>query len=153
MVAFPFFLMIFAVLELGLIFMIDTVLENASLQASRLIRTGQASGGQITAAAFKQRLCDNMSIFASDCPSRVNVDVRVLPQFRNANPPDPIVNGQMDQTQLQYLPGGPGDVVLIRAFYRHTLITPLMSQALQKLNSGEAVLTVTTAFRNEPFGN
>lgn len=151
MVAFPFFLMVFAVLELGLIFMIDTVLENASYQAARLVRTGQAAGGTISASAFRQKLCDNMSVFAGDCPSRVNVDVRVIPQFRNTPLPDPIVNGQIDPASLQYVTGDPGDLVLIRVFYRQPLVTPMMSQVMQKLSSGEAVLTVTTAFRNEPY--
>ena len=153
MVAFPFFLMIFAVMEIGLIFIVDTALENATLQASRLIRTGQAAGGTITASAFKQKLCDNMSIFAGDCVSRAYVDVRTIPQFRNTTLPNPIVNGDMNEASLQYVTGSPGSLVLIRVFYKQPLITPMMSQVLKKLNSGEAILTVTTAFRNEPYAN
>mgnify|MGYP000210904485 CR=1 FL=1 len=43
----PFIALLFALLELGLVFMVSTTLENATDEASRKIRTGelQTSGG------------------------------------------------------------------------------------------------------------
>ena len=40
---------------------------------------------------------------------------------------------------------------MVRAYYQWPLIAPLMSQALQNLSSGKAVLTSTATFRNEPY--
>lgn len=151
MVAAPFFFMMFAVMELGLIFVVDSVLENATQGASRLIRTGRADTENISATDFKTALCSRMGLFADDCESRASIDVRVIPQFRNANPPDPIVDGEMDEDALTYLPGDPGSLVLIRVWYMQPLITPFMSQAMSRLGSGDAVITVATAFRNEPY--
>lgn len=152
-VATPFFMMIFAILELGLVFLVDSVLENATLEASRTIRTGQAQGGGATAATFKTALCDRMSVFSADCRTRADVDVRELPQFRNPNPPNPIQNGVMDRSALTFDPGDPGSIILIRVWYSQPLITPFLSQAMTRLTSGQTVLQVATAFRNEPYGD
>lgn len=149
MVALPFCLMLFAILELGLVFVTDSVLENATIESGRLIRTGQASAQNMTAEQFKNALCSRMSIFSADCPTRANVDVRVIPQF-NVNPPDPMAAGSFDDSALSYANGNPGDLILVRVWYRQSLLTTFMAQGLSRLNDGTVRLTATTAFRNEP---
>ncbi len=151
MVAMPFFFMMFAIMELAFVFVLDSVLENAAIEAGRLVRTGQADKGGITASQFKDRLCSRMSIFSADCASKTSVDVRVLTQFRNVNPPDPMQSGAFKEDGLTYVTGQPGSLVLIRAWYRHTLFTPFLQQGLSRTGNGQAVLTATTAFRNEPY--
>lgn len=151
MVAAPFFFMIFAVLELGMVFMVDSVLETAVQKASRIVRTGRADTENISAAQFKTALCAEMSVFQGDCASRADVDVRVMPEFSDGIPGVPITNGALDRTQMQYDPGDPGDLMLVRVFYSQPLITPFMQQAMSKLTSGAAVISVATAFRNEPY--
>jgi hypothetical protein len=95
-VALPFFFVILAILELGIIFLVDSTMESAVQQASRLVRTGQAQGGAVSPAQFKTALCQGMSVFEGDCEARATVDVRVIPQFRNPAPPDPTADGQLD---------------------------------------------------------
>ena len=151
MVATPFFLMIFAVLELGLVFLVDSVLENAVVEASRVVRTGQADEQNLSAAQFKSALCAQMTVFQGDCASRADVDVRVLPEFSDGLPDSPIKNGVLDKNDMQYNRGGPGDLMLVRVFYSQPLVTPFMQQAMSRLNSGAAVISVATAFRNEPY--
>lgn len=150
MVALPFCLMMFAILELGLVFVTDSVLENATIETGRMIRTGQASAQGMTAAQFKTSLCSRMSIFAPDCASRATVDVRVIPQFA-APPPDPMAGGAFDAGGMNYCIGNPGSLVLVRVWYRQPLLTTFLAQGLSRLNDGTAMLTATTAFRNEPF--
>lgn len=151
MVAFPFFFMMFAIMELGLVFITDSVLENATLEAGRLVRTGQAATGNMSAAKFKTELCDRMSIFKNDCPARATVDVREVPQFRN-NPPDPLANGSsFDTSGLGYKIGQPGSLILVRTWYAQPLFTPFLKQALSKLGDGNTIMIATTAFRNEPY--
>jgi len=151
MVALPFFFMMFAVLELALVFLIDSVLENAAIETGRLVRTGQADAQEFNAATFKSNLCNRMSIFSSDCSSKVMVDVRPIPQFSNPNVPDPLGGKAFDPNTLGYDGGAPGDIMLVRAWYQYTLLTPFLAQGLSKLSNGKAVLTATTAFRNEPY--
>lgn len=150
MVVLPFCLMIFAILELGIVFVTDSVLENATIETGRLIRTGQASAQGMTADKFKTALCSRMSVFASDCPSRATIDVRVIPQFATT-PPDPMAGGVFSDAGLTYTNGQPKNIMLVRVWYRQPLVTTFMSQGLSRLNDGTARMTATTAFRNEPF--
>lgn len=149
MVALPFCLMMFAILELGLVFVTDSILENATIETGRLVRTGQASAQGMDGARFKTAVCARMSVFSADCPSRLSVDVRVIPQF-NVVPPDPMANGSFNEAAVSYSNGQPGDLILVRAWYRQPLLTTFMAQGLSRLNDGTVRLTATTAFRNEP---
>lgn len=149
MVALPFCLMLFAILELGLVFVTDSVLENATIETGRLVRTGQAGTQGMTAEQFKTSLCSRMSIFASDCATRATVDVREIPQFATT-PPDPMAGGTFSTAALTYTNGDPGDLILVRVWYRQPLLTTFMAQGLSRMNDGAAMLTATTAFRNEP---
>ncbi|MFC7377361.1 TadE/TadG family type IV pilus assembly protein [Brevundimonas sp. GCM10030266] len=149
MVALPFCLMIFAILELALVFVTDSVLENATIETGRLVRTGQASAQGMSASSFKTAVCSRMSVFSADCPTRLSVDVRVIPQF-NTTPPDPMTGGNFNEGALTYSNGQPGDLILVRAWYKQPLLTPFMAQGLSRLNDGTVRMTATTAFRNEP---
>lgn len=150
MVALPFCLMMFAILELGLVFVTDSVLENATIETGRLVRTGQASAQGMTATQFKAAVCARMSVFSADCTSRATVDVRVIPQFATT-PPDPMQGGTFSDAGLTYSNGQPGSLMLVRVWYRQPLLTTFMSQGLSRLRDGTIRMTATTAFRNEPF--
>ena len=141
--------MLFAILEVGLIFTLDSVLENATINTGRLVRTGQASAQGMTAEEFKSELCGRMSVFSVDCDERASVDVRVIPQF-NFTPPDPLAGEGFDPSSLTYANGDPGNLMLVRVWYRHPLVTSFMSQGLSQIGDRTAVLTATTAFKNEP---
>ena len=149
MVALPFVLMMFAILELGIVFVTDSVLENATIETGRLVRTGRASAQSMTAGQFKTSLCGRMSIFAPDCTARATVDVREIPQFATT-PPDPMAGGTFNNGVLTYTNGDPGDLILVRVWYRQPLLTTFLAQGLSRMNDGAAMLTATTAFRNEP---
>ena len=151
LVALPFCVMIFAILEVALIFTLDSVLENAAIATGRLVRTGQASAQGMTAAQFKTELCSRMSIFAGDCEARATVDVREIPQF-NITPPDPVSGGTFNPAGLTYSNGQPGSLMLVRVWYEHPLVTTFLSQGLSNVGDRTAMLTATTAFRNEPAG-
>lgn len=149
LVALPFCFMIFAILELGLVFVLDSVLENATIETGRLVRTGQASASSMDAAAFKTALCDRMSIFSGPCTSQAQVDVRQLATF-GAPVPDPVEIGTFNSSVLTYSNGTPGSLMLVRVWYRHPLLTTFLSQGLSRQDDGTALLIATTAFKNEP---
>jgi Flp pilus assembly protein TadG len=149
-VALPFLFMLFAIAEIAFVFTLDSVLENAVVETGRLVRTGQASAQGFTADTFKTRMCQRMSIFASGCEAKVQVDVRVVASFTNPNAPDPMQGGGFSTAQLTYQNGAPTNLMLARAWYRHTIFTPFLSQGLARSGS-DAYLTATTAFQNEPW--
>ena len=68
------------------------------------------------------------------------------------SPPNPVLaNGTFNNAALVFTPGGPEDIVMVRGYSRWTLFTPFLSQALGKLSNNQAVVTATSAFRNEPY--
>jgi len=154
LVATPFFLLLFGIIELAFIFLVSSSLENATAQAARTIRTGELqSGGAANASAFKAAVCTKFGWLQSDCTANLSVDVRTYATFASVTAPQPVSNGTFNEGALTFAPGGPNDIVVVRTYYRWPLIAPMISQAMQQLNGGKALLTSTAAFRNEPYGS
>jgi hypothetical protein len=151
MLALPFFFMMMCIIEIAFVFVLDSVLENATIESGRLLRTGQADTSDFSDTRFRDELCSRMSIFEADCDDRITIDVRVIPQFSSPNLPDPMSGGTFSAGGLGYDNGSPGSLMLVRAWYRHRLFTPFLEQGLSRLGDGYAYLSATTAFKNEPY--
>ena len=152
LIALPFFMLLFAIHEIGLILLHDAVGETAVADTGRLVRTGQTQMQNIDKDMMKARLCEEMSVFANDCASRAYLDVRVVNDFSTPlDPEDPMASGAFDKSKVDVKPGGPGDMVMVRVWYEHPVVTPFLKQALTKGQDGKMMLTTTMAFRNEPF--
>ena len=151
LVALPFLTLLFGVLELGLIFMVQTTLENASDTVARQIRTGELQTAGGTAATFKTAMCNEMGWLGATCATSLTIDVRTFTQFSTVTAPSPVTNGAVDPTKITFLPGAAGDIVLVRCFYTWTLITPVLNTSLQNLSGGKRLLSAAVTFRNEPF--
>jgi hypothetical protein len=131
--------------------MASSAIDAAVEQASRQIRTGQLqSSGANSAAGFKALVCNNISwISGGDCQANLSLDVRTFSSFSSISVTTPVASGAIDQSQIGYAPGGSCDIVLVRAFYPWTLLTPTLEPGLPNLNAGQRLLTATVAFRNE----
>ena len=156
LLAAPFFLLLLGTLEVAAMFLTETSLTQALETNVRIIRTGaaQTSAPAVTAAEFRQRVCDSMrQILPSvDC-ARLYVDVRAFGSFgasSSAGGP-PIVNGQFDPTQLAYNPGGGDETILARAYYEYEIVTPMLSVLMADLSNDVRLLQTTDLFRSEPF--
>ena len=159
LLAIPFFSLLFAILELSIIFFISSTLSHAVSETGRQIRVGnfQACGQ----AAFKTAVCNRMS-GVGNC-NRLRIDAITQPTFSAitlpvlppppppdpANPNPPIPNGAytagIDNTA--------GVPVVVRATYYHKLLLPPQLTRLENSTAGSGVrlLRTSTAFRNEPF--
>jgi Flp pilus assembly protein TadG len=153
MIAFPFFVLLFAILQLGMMFIANTTIESAADQAARQIRTGQLqAGANNSTSGFKTMICNNMSwISSADCQANLSLDVRTFPSFSSISVTTPVKNGSIDQTQLTFDAGASCDIVLVRVFYPWTLLTPVLEPGLPNLGSTQRLLTTTIAFRNEDW--
>ena len=151
LVAAPFLFILFAILEIGRLYTLNSVLEDATMNAGREVRTGvlQLSGGSMT--TFRDRICADMGMFGGDCAQRLSVDVRVMPSFANQTAPDPVTDDQFDEDLLTFQPGEANDIILVRTWWRAPLFAPLVTQGLQRLSDGSAVLSAAVTFRNEPY--
>lgn len=145
MMALPFFFMLFAILEVALIFTLDALLETATLDVGRLVRTGQAQA--MSPAQFKARMCSRMSVFSSGCAAGAKVEVRVVTDFSTPQQ-DPVAAGLEPGIDF----GQPGSLMLVRVWYEHPLQTGFLARSMSRTSTGKAVLTSATAFKNEPPG-
>ncbi len=144
-VAIPFLVLVFAIIELGLTFLVSMTLENALGNADRTIRTGALQLNNGTASAFHKTVCDQMSWLGSSCASSLVLDVRVLPSFAQT---DDLAAPKTGATCFD--PGGPGSIVLVRGYYKWPLITPLLQQAVGGA-PGNRQVTFASVFANEPY--
>jgi Flp pilus assembly protein TadG len=151
-VAVPFFAILFAIVELALVFWAGQVLETAVHDTSRLVMTGQAQKQSFDKARFKQGLCARvLGLF--NCNAGMIIDVRTSGAFATANLSKPTfkTNGQVDDTGFQYQTGGPGDIVVVRVMYEWPLIMRTFGLDLADTPTGKRLLMSAVAFRNEPY--
>jgi len=152
MLALPFFALLCGIIEIGMISVVATTLEDATANAARQIRTGQLqTTGGATAVSFVNQICGNLSWLGSNCTSNLNIDVETFSSFSGITAPNPVVNGKFTPSALQFNMGAAGDIVVVRAYYQWTLFTPMMNQALQSLSGGKTLIESAAAFRNEPY--
>lgn len=147
-VSIPFLLLVFAIIELGLVFLVSLTLENAVIDVGRTIRTGEVQTAGRTAATFKTAVCTEMSWLGSACDAALSLDVRTFSGFSASGT---ALNAAKPNTPC-WDPGGPGSIVMIRAYYNWPLVTPLLETGLQTSN-GKRMLTAATAFSNEPYSD
>jgi Flp pilus assembly protein TadG len=151
LVAIPFFMLLFGILEAGVIFFGNSMLEKATADAGRLVRTGQAQAQNMTASQFHDYVCTQVSPLLS-CGANLQVDVEAFNAFGNVTIPPPVdANGNLDQNLNKFVVGGPGDIVLVRTFYTWDIVTPLLRPFFANLSGGQRLMTSTSTFRNEPF--
>ena len=148
MVAAPFLLLIFAIMETAIVFFAGQALETAVADSARLIMTGPAQSQGFNQASFKAAVCAKIyGLF--NCNSGVVVDVKTYSNFSNVNLTPPLdANGNFQNNQT-YQPGGPGDIVVVRLFYQW----PIYVSLLKNMSGNNRLLVATSAFRNEPYGN
>jgi len=150
-----FFGLLFAIIEVALMFFASQVLETVTQDSARLVMTGQSQGAALTDVDFKKVICDPTRSVANvlfDCTNGIYVDVRSYPQFASVKIPsqiDPVTGTFVND--MKYCPGSDGDVVVDRLFYQWPTFVTKLGFDLANLSNGKRLLTATAAFKNEPF--
>ncbi|MDI7776026.1 pilus assembly protein [Asticcacaulis sp. EMRT-3] len=151
LVAGPLIFMIMCCIELALVILLSVTLDNATDIAARQIRTGTTTAANSTATDFRQLICNNMTWLAGSCMASLQVDVRTYSNFSLVDTTSPILNGKMQGSVFAYQIGAGSTIQLVRAYYEWPLFTPFLKPGLASLANGDAVITATAVFRNEPF--
>jgi len=152
LIAAPFFFLLFAMLEITVIFFVSISMEHATMEVARTIRTGEAQKAGGSSAEFLTAICDTMTALVS-CNGNVYIDVRTFADFGDVNMSDPIDSEELDNGNFLYDPGEAGDIVVVRVFYVWKLNTPLIGHVFANLSGNRRLIATTAAFRNEPFGD
>jgi Flp pilus assembly protein TadG len=148
-IAAPFLGLLFGMLEVGLIFWGGYELDNATLAASRLIKTGQAQSGKKTQQDMVTAICNNVAIL-SGCASSLTLTVQTVSSF--ACVADPSQGGctQSSGADGSYNLGKGSQIQLVTAKYELPLFN-FATMALLANQNGKRVIQSTAVFQNEPF--
>lgn len=152
LVALPFFLLMLGLGELGLIGFAQTSLDHSASEVARQIRTGQAQSGNQSYAQMKSMLCDEMDNLGNlDCNANLFLDVDTFASFVNVTNTSPINGGNLDQSGFGYSPGVASSIVVVRAYYKWHVLTPIFQEVFANMGGGDRLLVSTMMFRNEPY--
>jgi Flp pilus assembly protein TadG len=148
-VIFPFLAIMFAIIEIALVFYAGQVLETATADSARRIMTGEVQNSKMDVHQFKSDVCGRLyALF--NCES-IHIDVRTYDTFKNASIPQPVKDNELDVTDFGYDPGEQGDIVVVRVAYEWPVYVRDFGFNLSSLANGKRLLMATAAFRNEPY--
>ncbi|ARM16410.1 MULTISPECIES: TadE/TadG family type IV pilus assembly protein [Rhizobium] len=148
--ALPLFIMLFGIIEVSLMFFVNSALDASVHKISRMIRTGEVASSKITLAGFKAKICDDM-LLSFNCSSDLVVKVNVLSDLSSATSTDPIDNsGNLAVTQT-FDVGKGSDYILVQTFLPWDTVVNFLTLSSAQLSDGRYLLGSSALFRNEPF--
>jgi Flp pilus assembly protein TadG len=142
-----------AVFEVTLFLFAQMNLQNAAVQAGRLIMTGQVQNAGTSQANF---------LTSDVCPllgpmftcSNVYANVQAYTNFSSANTSEPTLtfgsNGAVNNS-WSYSLGSPGQVMVVQLIYQWPIISGPLGAVLPNIGNGYAEMMGVTAFRIEPY--
>lgn len=156
MLAIPFSMLVFAILESCIAFAGQEVLANATDDIARQMRTGQIK--TINQVDLEQLVCDRLDIIVSqDCPG-LSVDLRSFDTFEQAAKfsfrisGDKVVltnNGSDDEFDVKLGPASSKN--MLRVFYKWPVMTDFMSKYLSNMDDGTTLHFASMTWQNEPY--
>ena len=150
MIAVPFFMMLFAIIETGLVFFAQQALETATQDTARLLLTGQAQNAGYSQSQFKTALCNNLSSMF-DCTNGIYINVQNFSSFAGVSATNPIDASGNFVNNFGYAPGGSGVITLVQVYYMWPLFVTSLGYNYANVNGHYRLLAATAAFRNEPY--
>ena len=149
LIALPFFTLLLGTIEVGLLTLKISILEGATREAARQIRTGAVQTNANPIGLFQQTLCAGL-LNLYDCNS-FYVDVRTFSDFTTISIPTPLFDANGNPTNLVFQPGGAGTVETARVVHNHQFITPLIGQLMGSGASNGLTILSTAVFKTEPY--
>jgi len=153
MLALPFSLLVFAILESCISFAGQQVMANVTDDIARELRTGQIKAADLNEIKLKKIICDRLEIIvAQDCPGLV-VDLRQYPTFAAAAAVKVKIgaNRDIDTTGFAVTPGPSLSKNMLRVFYKWPVMTDFMRKSMSNLKDGKTLHFATVTWQNEPF--
>jgi Flp pilus assembly protein TadG len=150
----PFFLLVTGLAEISMIGFAQSSLDFAVYETARRIRTGEDQLANRSYSDIQTDLCNQVNNFlVLSCNGNLYLDVQRFASFVDAAAAqtNPVQNNQFQTGTFGYNPGQPSDIVVVRAYYRWQVMTPLFQPIFQNISGGQRVLVSTMMFRSEPY--
>jgi Flp pilus assembly protein TadG len=152
LIALPFFLLIFALIEVSLSFAAQEVMANATDDISRQLRTGQLKAADVSGTKLKTLICGKLLMPATGCPE-LFVDLQTYTAFNKVPVTVPLkTGGDVNTTGFKNAPGGASTINQLRVFYRWPIFSDLMKPRIATIDGqGKILLFSTATWRNERY--
>jgi len=155
LLAIPFSLLLFAILESCISFAANQLLANATDDVARQIRTGEIKAADIDEEKLKAAICERIDILVSaGCPD-LEVDLRQFATFADAAKVRIkfTADNDIDTSSFDVKPGPSQSKNMLRVFNRWPVMTDFMRKSLSNLKGGKTLHFATTTWQNEPFND
>ncbi len=144
-----FFALLFAIIETAIMFFAAQLLETVTQNSARMVLTGQAQNATYTQSQFQTYVCSQIPAILN-C-NNVYVDVEVYGAFPLGGFSSQIDGSGNFINNMQYNPGGPGDIIVVRLFYPWQLYVTGLGYNISNMTGNQRLLMAAAAFRNEPY--
>lgn len=133
-----------SLIEIAMLAMMTSGLDNAVLEGARRIRTNRDDVAT-SAGEFRDQICTQLGGDLNACRSRLTIGVQRFSKFYDAStaaasPPD----GTFDK-------GSAGDIIIVKVNYIWPLMTPFLASAFGQSSPTSITLGSRLAFKNEPY--
>lgn len=160
LLAMPFALLVFAILESCISFAGQEVMANATDDVARQLRTGQLQQNNVTMDSVKQLICNRLQIIvAKNCPG-LFVDLREYTSFADAATAGfKIVGDNIVLTQggsnvtFQAKPGLAESINMLRVFYKWPVMTNILEKNMKNFSDGTTLHFASVTWQSEPFND
>ncbi len=165
--AIPFFLLVFAIIETCVAFAAEQTLNYAVDTLGRQLRTGQITfntgeATDVTEEQFKTQFCSELSIMIAcgdDVDNRLFIDLKSYASFGAMPTKVPRKSGDwgdLDTTGFAFNPGGSASINMLRAFYKWRVTADLVRPYITNIRVDGSLpeyylIVSTTAYRNEAY--
>lgn len=170
--AIPYSLIVFATIETFVAYTAEQVLNAGVDEMARKIRTGQITfnmnrpATDKTELQFRQLFCQEIAVMLTcdeteaATPKKLYIDLRSFSSFakmpKKVETVSSAAYSDIDETKLDYRPGGPGSLNMLRAMYRWQIMTDIMRPYLTNIRPAGGIATdylivSTTAFKSEGY--
>lgn len=156
LVSAPFFALLLSIMEIGILFLKITVVENAVTDATRYVRTGQAQAQELNQDEFVDYICGRMNSLIR-CNGNVTAELVKIKNFNDIPKTAATCRTSSDvddpDSTIPYELGGTGDVVFARICVTVPIYTPGMGIGLDlpRIRGDNFAIVSQLVFRNEPY--
>jgi Flp pilus assembly protein TadG len=152
LIAPPFLATLIGIFQVAIFMFAQQVLQNAAVEAGRLLMTGQAQNSNTTQTQFASDVCPMVQAVFT-CTSLM-VNVQSYADFASATATAPTLTfntqGQVSNT-WSYDPGTPGQVMVLQLVYQWPIVSGPFGYVLPNLGNGHVEMMGVSAFRVEPY--
>ncbi|MBX9633588.1 MAG: pilus assembly protein, partial [Magnetospirillum sp.] len=134
--------------ETGYVAFKSAVMEGATREAARQVRTGIVQTAADAATRFRSEFCPNL-VGLFPC-TEFYFDVRTFADFNAIALPAVTYDVSGVPTNIVFAPGGANSVISVRVIHVHHVITPLLGQLMGGASATLPLLS-TAVMRTEPY--